>query len=118
MGHQGHQSRTQEHRSSDRDRRSNDKANEVVDKYTNDYRIVAIGKKKDKIDETLSKIDIIGFALLEDIIRNNAKETLKFFKDNNVDVKIISGDNSRTVTTIAHKLNLKGVLVFELWLFK
>lgn len=88
---------------------SNDKANEVVDKYANDYRVVAIGKKNGKIDEKLSKIDIIGFVLLEDIIRNNAKETLKFFKDNNVDVKIISGDNSKTVTTIAKKLDLKDI---------
>ena len=86
--------------------------NTALEEYTEDYRIVAIGKKEGKIDENLSNIDIIGFALLEDIIRSSAKETLKFFKDNNVDVKIISGDNSKTVTSIAHKLDLndaKGI---------
>ena len=87
-------------------------ANKEVEKYADNYRTVAIGKKKGSIDKELNKIDIIGYALLEDVIRSNAKETLKFFKDNNVDVKIISGDNSRTVTTIAHKLDLtdaKGI---------
>lgn len=83
--------------------------NEEIEKYADDYRVVAIGMKKGKIDKKLEKIDIIGFALLEDIIRKNAKETLQFFKENKVDVKIISGDNSKTVTTIAHKLELDDV---------
>ncbi len=80
---------------------------DIIDKYVDDYRIVALGKKSGHIDESLAKVEIIGFALLEDVIRSNAKETLKFFRDNNVNVKIISGDNARTVTTIAHKLDLK-----------
>ena len=85
----------------------NDKTNEVIEKYVNDYRIVAIARKKGKVEKKITDVEVIGFALLEDVIRKNAKETLKFFRDNNVDVKIISGDNSKTVTTIAHKLDLK-----------
>lgn len=78
-----------------------------IDAYIEKYRIVAIGKKKGKIDTTLTDIDIIGYVLLEDVIRKNAKETLEFFENNNVDVKIISGDNAKTVSSIAKKLNLK-----------
>ncbi len=83
--------------------------NEVVEEYSNDFRVIAIGKRKGELSEDISKIDIIGFALLEDVIRKNAADTLKFFKDNHVDVKIISGDNSKTVTTIARKLELEDV---------
>ena len=87
----------------------NKKINSKIDEFVTDYRVVALGIKKGDFDKKLDKIDIIGFILLEDVIRDNAKETLKFFKDNNVDVKIISGDNSITVTSIAHKLDLKDI---------
>ena len=87
----------------------NEKANKEIEKYSDNYRVVALGIKKAKLDKKLDNIDIIGFVLLEDVIRSNAKETLKFFKDNNVDVKIISGDNSKTVISIAKKLDLNDV---------
>lgn len=44
--------------------------------------------------------------ILEDNIRKNAKKTLKFFKEQGVDVKIISGDHVKTVSTIAKKAGL------------
>ena len=44
---------------------------------------------------------LLGFALLEDELRPDAKEIIGYFYDNDVDVKIISGDNLKTVTTIA-----------------
>ncbi len=95
----------------------NEKANKVVEEYSSSYRVVALGMKKSKLDKSISKIDIIGFVLLEDVIRSNAKETLKFFRENNVDVKIISGDNSKTVVSIAQKLdltNVKGIDIGDL----
>ena len=83
------------------------KDNSDIEEYLEKYRVVAIGRKKGLIDTKLTDIDIIGYVLLEDIIRKNAKETLEFFEKNNVDVKIISGDNYKTVSSIAKKLNLK-----------
>lgn len=44
---------------------------------------------------------LLGFALLEDEIRNDAKEIIGYFYKNDVDVKIISGDNLQTVQSIA-----------------
>ena len=44
---------------------------------------------------------LLAFFVLEDNIRKSAKETLAFFKDNGVTVKIISGDNPLTVSKIA-----------------
>lgn len=87
----------------------NDELNKNIEKYVEDYRVIAIGIKKGSIDKDLKDIDIIGFVMLEDIIRKNAKETLKYFVDNNVNLKIISGDSAKTVVTIAKKLDLNDV---------
>ena len=77
-----------------------------IEKYLEDYRVVAIGKRKGKLSHDLKGIDILGYALLEDVIRPSAKETLAYFKKYDVQVKIISGDNAQTVTKIAKKVGL------------
>ena len=45
--------------------------------------------------------NLLAFFVLEDQIRKSAKETLAFFKNNGVTVKVISGDNPLTVSKIA-----------------
>ena len=45
--------------------------------------------------------------VLEDTIRPHAKETLKFFRKEGVDVKIISGDHVTTVSQIARRAGLR-----------
>ena len=52
-------------------------------------------------------VDLLGFALLEDEIRHDAKKIISYFYDNDIDVKIISGDNLKTVQTIAEKTGVK-----------
>ena len=92
-------------------------AREETEEYLNTYRVVAIGKKEGPITENLKDIELIGYALIEDVIRPSAKETLEYFKKYNVDVKIISGDNAKTVTSIARKVGLEnanGVNIDEL----
>ena len=51
----------------------------------------------------------IAYFVLEDHIRPSAKSTIDFFYKNNVDVKIISGDNLNTVTKIAAFCGVKQV---------
>ncbi len=51
---------------------------------------------------------MLGFALLEDELRGDAPEIIEYFYKNNVDIKIISGDNLKTVTTIATKVGIKN----------
>ena len=51
---------------------------------------------------------LLGFALLEDEIRPDAPEIIKYFTENDVAVKIISGDNLATVQTIARKVGVPG----------
>ena len=45
--------------------------------------------------------NLIAFFVIEDHIRDTAKDTLNFFRENGVDVKVISGDNPLTVSKIA-----------------
>ena len=48
--------------------------------------------------------------MLEDKVRTSAPSTLKYFMDQGVEVKIISGDNYKTVESIAKKAGLANVV--------
>lgn len=50
----------------------------------------------------------VALFMLTDIIRDNAPETLAFFKDQGVDLKVISGDDPMTVSAIAKKAGLEN----------
>lgn len=67
------------------------------------YRTLAIIKKKECLDT------LLGFIRLEDEIRHDAPDIIKYFYANNIDVKIISGDDKSAVTKIAEKVGLRGV---------
>ena len=57
---------------------------------------------------------ILGFALLEDEIRRDAHKIIQFFKDNDVAVKIISGDNLATVQNIATTVGVPDTSAVDL----
>ncbi|MDO4274414.1 MAG: HAD-IC family P-type ATPase [Eubacteriales bacterium] len=50
----------------------------------------------------------IALLLLTDVIRQEAPDTLKFFDSQGVDLKVISGDDPVTVSSIARKAGLKN----------
>ncbi len=51
--------------------------------------------------------ELIAFFVIEDHIRDTAPETLRFFRENGVTVKVISGDNPLTVSKIAENCGIK-----------
>ena len=56
----------------------------------------------------ITKDDLpIGVIVLKDEIRKNAKKMLNYLKNQNVDIKIISGDNLKTISKIANNVGLK-----------
>ena len=59
----------------------------------------------DFADINITPVASVG---LSDPIRENAKQTLDFFKKEGVDVKIISGDNPLTVSSIAKQAGLEN----------
>jgi len=48
----------------------------------------------------------IGLCVLTDEVRPAARETLGYFREQDVTIKIISGDDPRTVAAIAHRVGL------------
>ena len=62
------------------------------------YRILTLAREKDKLA-------VIAFIIIKDNIRESAKETLTYFRDNGVEVKVISGDNPITVSNLLKGLN-------------
>ena len=50
----------------------------------------------------------IAFILLEDNIRKDAPQTIGWFKDNGVDIKVISGDNPMTVSEVARRVGIES----------
>lgn len=63
----------------------------------------------DELSEDLPE-NIEGAALIyfEDMVREDAAETLRFFDKQKVDIKIISGDNPITVSAVAKKAGVKN----------
>ena len=71
-------------------------------------RALCVGYTKESITpEELPNLKIIASIILADPLRKNAKEMLGYFKTQSVDIKIISGDNPVTVSTIAKRAGLE-----------
>ena len=49
---------------------------------------------------------VVAVIVLEDRIREDAIDTIKWFKENDVKIKIISGDNPLTVAEIAKRVGV------------
>lgn len=49
----------------------------------------------------------IAFILLEDNIRKDAQSTIEWFKNNDVDIRVISGDNPVTVSEVARRVGIE-----------
>ena len=83
-----------------------DNFDELEEHVNNGYRIITLVKCDDKFNKKTNKI--VGFVILKDNVRKNAKETLEYFKEQDVNVKIISGDNPKTVSNILRQLSVDG----------
>lgn len=70
------------------------------------YRIITLVKCKSKFN--IETNEIIAFIILKDTIRKSAKETLEYFKTQDVGIKIISGDNPITVSNLLKQLEIEG----------
>ena len=74
------------------------------------YRVLMLAKSdKPIIDGKVpTNCNPLALITLEDHIREEAYDTIKWFKDNGVQVKVISGDNPSTVAEIAGKVGIDG----------
>ena len=72
----------------------------INERAKNGERVVAF------IKEENGKTDSILFISLKNEIRKNAKEIFKYFKENEVNVKVISGDNPITASNISKQVEI------------
>ena len=80
----------------------------IVEAQEDGKRALCIGYTKEEISvEQLPHISLVAGMILADPLRKNAKEMLGYFKTQSVDIKIISGDNPITVSTIAKRAGLE-----------
>lgn len=73
------------------------------------YRVLMLCECNQKLGKDLPKnLEPVCLITIEEGIRPEAKETIKWFTENDVQVKIISGDNPLTVSAISKKVGIVG----------
>ena len=81
--------------------------NHLISKRTiNGERIIVFVKEEN------NECTPILFISLKNEIRKNAKEIIKFFNDREVEIRVISGDNPVTVSSIAKEVGIKNFDLF------
>ena len=73
-------------------------------------RVLAVGRSKKAISAngTIDGLEPIAIVALQDTVRADAPEIIKWFRDNNVAIKVISGDNPLSVSVIAGKVGVEN----------
>ena len=80
-----------------------DKMKTLLEEHS-EYRTVLLKNEKENI----------ALILLKDRIRYKAESTLKYFKNQGVDIKIISGDNEKVITRIAKRLHFDNIKCIDM----
>ncbi|MCI9272849.1 MAG: cation-translocating P-type ATPase [Clostridiales bacterium] len=83
---------------------------ERLNQYARENRVLILAHSNASFEgrELPPDPEILAFLLIQDVIRPEAEETLQFFADQGVDLKVISGDNPLTVVNIARRAGLPG----------
>lgn len=84
---------------------------EDIEKYSKrGQRVLAFCKYEGILDgkELTEKVTPCGLILIENPIRENAVGTFKYFNEQGVEIKVISGDNPITVSEVAKKAKIKN----------
>lgn len=75
-----------------------------------DRRIIAVVKSEEKLsnsNELPDNLQIVCFIEIEEELRQNAQEIFDYCEQQGVEIKIISGDNPKTVQAIAKQAGVK-----------
>lgn len=81
-----------------------DKYREQIEQYSSEgYRVLVFGIYDGVIDgkALTGKVTPLGLVFLSNPIRKEAPETFKYFENQGVEIKVISGDNPVTVSQVA-----------------
>lgn len=78
------------------------------------YRVLVVATSNKIISKDELPNDLVANAIIiiEDTIRKDAVETINWFKENGVEIKIISGDDPETVSSIAKRVGVRNAEQF------
>ena len=89
----------------------NERVNELVNKYTRQgLRVLLLAQSASAIyNRSLPQVRRpIAVIVIEDHIRPDAKDTIEWFRKNDVKIKVISGDNPAAVSSIALRVGVEN----------
>ena len=73
-----------------------------IDFYTQQgKRVLAVGFRQEETINSNDAMSIIALVVIQDEMRKNAKEIIAYFKKQNIQVCMISGDDPKTVASLA-----------------
>lgn len=73
-----------------------------IDFYTQQgKRVLAVGFHQEEAIDSSDAMSIIALVVIQDEMRKNAKEIIAYFKKQNIQVCMISGDDPKTVASLA-----------------
>lgn len=83
---------------------------EKVNQYSAEgLRVLLLASSKvPEEDDSVEDVKPAALIVIEDQIRPEAKDTFAYFREQKVDIKVLSGDNPVTVSQIACKAGLEG----------
>ncbi len=84
---------------------------ELIEKHSKmGQRVLVFGRYSGHVDgkELTETTAPLGFIIIANPIRKNAPETFRFFEEQDVEIKVISGDNPITVSKIAEQAGIKN----------
>lgn len=64
-------------------------------------------RTRETLNQMLTEVKELGLIILSDCIKEDAKDTFDFFARQNVNIKIISGDNAATVSSVGVRAGIK-----------
>jgi len=89
----------------------NENLRAIVDKYSSEgYRVLLLGRLAglDAASGRIGRVTPVALIILSDVIKEDAREVFEYFADAGVAVKVLSGDNPVTVSTVAQRAGVIG----------
>lgn len=75
-----------------------------------DSRVVLLARSNKRLNKELpNNLIPMALVIISDKVRRDARATLEYFKEEGVDIKLVSGDNPKTVASVAMKVGLNDI---------